>query len=342
MLMRKICMECPLCDKVHEIEERRRNATLIIKGELVDYEEIYYHCSNSKEYENEFETSKQTNANLMNARNSYRIKKGFLTSDEIVGIREKYGLSQVELAKLMGWGEATISRYESKAIQDEAYDNMLRIIKDDSLKALEYLEKNKEKFTPMKIYEIKQNIKRELDSNGKEFLARQSLKAAYAIYEDPSDLNGFTILDVEKIESTISYYAEKIANLYKVKLMKMLWYADSLAYNQRGKTITGLVYKHNKMGALPVGHNQLLTLEKVNVKEEESLNGTKYLFMKHKDVDQSCLNSDEIMILDKVISQFGNYNAQEIVDYMHEEAAYKETEPGEIISFVLTKKNRVF
>lgn len=41
--------------------------------------------------------------------------------DEIVAIRESYGLSQVDLAKLLGWGEATISRYESKAIQDEAY-----------------------------------------------------------------------------------------------------------------------------------------------------------------------------------------------------------------------------
>ena len=46
---------------------------------------------------------------------------GLLTSDEIVAIRESHGLSQADLAKLLGWGEATISRYESKAIQDEAY-----------------------------------------------------------------------------------------------------------------------------------------------------------------------------------------------------------------------------
>ena len=262
-------MECPLCDKVHEIEERRRSTTLIIKGEQVDYEEIYYYCCNSKDGENEFETSKLSSANLLNARNSYRKKKGYLTSDEIVGIREKYGLSQVELAKLLGWGEATISRYESKAIQDEAYDNMLRIIRDDSLMALEYLEKNKEKFSSLKRLEIKDNIMKELDSNGKEFLARQSLKGTYAIYEEPSVENGFTLLNIDKVESVISYYANRISSLYKVRLMKLLWYADSLAYKQYGKSITGLVYKHNKMGALPIGHNQLLTLEKVNVMEEE-------------------------------------------------------------------------
>lgn len=335
-------MECPLCDKVHEIEERRRTATLMVKGELVDYEELYYYCSNSKEEENEFETSKQSSSNLMNARNSYRLKKGLLTSNEIVGIREKYGLSQVELAKLLGWGEATISRYESKAIQDEAYDNMLRIIKDDSLKALEYLEKNQDKFAPLKRHEIRQNIMKELDSNGKEFLARQALKGTYAIYETPSVMNGFTLLDVEKLESVISYYAEKLAELYKVKLMKMLWYADAIAYRENGKSITGLVYRHNKMGALPVGHNQLITLEKVNVKEEESIYGTKYTFYRHKDVDFGNLGKEEVEILDKVVSKFKDYSTQDIVDYMHGEIAYKETTAGDIISFELAKMNRVF
>ena len=32
-LIRKIKMECPLCDKVHEIEKRTRVAKTIIKGD---------------------------------------------------------------------------------------------------------------------------------------------------------------------------------------------------------------------------------------------------------------------------------------------------------------------
>ena len=34
-LIRRIHMECPICDKVHEIEERTRITELIIKGEEV-------------------------------------------------------------------------------------------------------------------------------------------------------------------------------------------------------------------------------------------------------------------------------------------------------------------
>ena len=141
-LIRKIHMDCPLCDKTHEIEERKRLATITLKGDKVTYEERFYFCANAYEDENEFETGSMTNANLLNARNAYRVKHGLLTSDEIVAIRESYGLSQVYLSRLLCWGEATISRYESKAIQDEAYDTMLRFIKDNPLKALEFLKKN--------------------------------------------------------------------------------------------------------------------------------------------------------------------------------------------------------
>ena len=41
-LIRRIRMECPLCDKIHEIEERTRVAKIIIKGEEVNYVESYY------------------------------------------------------------------------------------------------------------------------------------------------------------------------------------------------------------------------------------------------------------------------------------------------------------
>ena len=222
MLVRKIYMECPLCDKTHEIEERKRIVTTTLKGEKVAYEEHFYFCENADEEENEFETGAMTNANLMNARNAYRVRHGLLTSDEIIDIRENYGLSQVDMARLLGWGEATISRYESKAIQDEAYDTMLRLIKDNPLQALEFLKKNADKFSDTKRQEIRLKMVKKLDSYGREYLTRQTFESEYANYTEPDDSNGFTLLNIDKIEAIISYFAKEVANLYKVKLMKML------------------------------------------------------------------------------------------------------------------------
>ena len=342
-LIRKVHMDCPLCDKTHEVEERKRFATIILKGEEVTYEERFYFCANADTDENEFETGSMTNENLLNARNAYRVNHGLLTSDEIVAIRENYGLSQVDLARLLGWGEATISRYESKAIQDEAYDTMLRLIKDNPLIALEFLKKNAVKFSAQKRAEIKAKIIEKLDSYGKEYLTRQAFEGEYADFGEPSDANGFTLLNIDKIEAVISYIAENVSNLFKVKLMKMLWYVDSLSCKRKGYAMTGMVYRHNTMGALPVGHYSLMNLEKLNVHEEESYNYDSMLHIYPTNgMDYSILSSDEKEIIDKVIKKFKNFKAKDIIDYMHEEKAYIETKPGDIIPFSLSKEIREF
>lgn len=342
-LIRKVHVSCPLCDMTHEVEERKRIATITLKGEEVSYEERFYFCANADADENEFETGAMTNANLLNARNAYRVKMGLLTSDEIVAIRESYGLSQVDLAKLLGWGEATISRYESKSIQDEAYDTMLRLIKDNPLQALEFLKKNSDKFSEVKRMDIRAKIVEKLDSYGKEFLTRQTFEGEYANFEEPSDSNGFTMLNIDKIEAMISYIAEKVNSLFKVKLMKMLWYSDVLAFIENGCSMSGMVYRHETMGALPIGHYSLMNLENLNVREEMSYN---YDTMIHVyptvDMDYSVLTDEEKNILDKVITKFKDYKTKDIVDYMHSERAYIETKSGEIIPFSLAKDIKDF
>ena len=76
MLIRKVRMDCPLCDKTHEVEERKHFTTDIIRGEKITYEERFYRCTNSDDEENEFETGFMVNENLLNAKNAYRAKHG--------------------------------------------------------------------------------------------------------------------------------------------------------------------------------------------------------------------------------------------------------------------------
>ena len=342
-VIRKVHMDCPLCDKKHDVEERKRLASITIKGDKVDYEEHFFYCINADEEEREFETGAMANENLLNARNAYRVLHGLLTSEEIVGIRESYGLSQVDLARLLGWGEATISRYESKAIQDEAYDTMLRMIKDNPLVALELLKKNADKFSETKRRLVHSKIVGKLDSYGKEYLTRQALEAEYAKFDVATDFNGFTLLNIDKIEAMISYIAESVSNLFKVKLMKMLWYGDALSFKRRGISMTGMVYRHEPMGALPVGHYSLMNLENLNIREEESNN---YDLMLHiypsKGMDYAVLTAEDRSILDDVIKKFKDYKAKDIIEYMHEETAYTKTKAGEMIPFSLAKDIREF
>ncbi|MFI3236645.1 MAG: DUF4065 domain-containing protein [Lachnospiraceae bacterium] len=341
-LVKMINMECPLCDKIHEVEERTRIAHLTIKGEEVYYEEQFYVCCNSDDEENEFENNTMTNENLLNARNAYRRKKGLLTSYEIVEIRKEYGLSQIDLARLLGWGDATISRYESKAIQDDAYDSMLRLIMNNPIQALEFLAERKEGFSEEKIHYIRGKIKEKIQGQGREYITRQALLSEYIEFGECSDFNGNTNLNIDKLEAIVSYFAMRIPALYKVKLMKLLWFTDALHYKKTDVAITGLVYCHYAMGALPIGHYALMNLERLNVYEEVSENyNSRFKVLPNNENDFSVLTGTEKEVLEVVAHKFNSFKTQEIVDYMHEEKAYRETKSGEIIPFSLAKDIRI-
>jgi putative zinc finger/helix-turn-helix YgiT family protein len=61
----------------------------------------------------------------------YRTKHGLLSGHEIRSIREHFGLTQAELARLLRLGANTVSRWESgRNVQTGAMDILLRLIRD--------------------------------------------------------------------------------------------------------------------------------------------------------------------------------------------------------------------
>lgn len=61
----------------------------------------------------------------------YRRKHGLLSADEIRSLRERFGLTQAELARLLRLGANTVSRWEAgRNAQTSAMDMLLRLIRD--------------------------------------------------------------------------------------------------------------------------------------------------------------------------------------------------------------------
>ena len=62
---------------------------------------------------------------------TYRRKHSLLSADEIRGMRERFRLTQGDLARLLRLGANTISRWEAgRNVQTAAMDVMLRMIRD--------------------------------------------------------------------------------------------------------------------------------------------------------------------------------------------------------------------
>ena len=146
-LISTIEKDCPICNKVHLLEQRKRLSQSIVKDEIVDYDEVYFLCSLTDEEDNEFVSAGIMDENLLRARDAYRQKKGLLTSNEIADIRSYYGLTQSDFSALLGWGEVTVTRYESKTIQDETYNNIMSMVYENPMFALECIDKHKDRFT---------------------------------------------------------------------------------------------------------------------------------------------------------------------------------------------------
>lgn len=147
--------------------------------------------------------------------------------------------------------------------------------------------------------------------------------------------HGNVPLSLDKVVDVIRYFAasSKVTNLYKVKLMKLMWYADALAYKRRGRVIRGLVYQALPMGAVPVAHNSIIDLKDIPCEEVDMGETNAYHFALRGECEFLALSKDDKEILDFVIDKLGKMSKNDIVAFMHSEQAYIETAPRDVIEF---------
>jgi len=118
-------MVCRICGEYHEVPTVKVTDQEVFKGKEVEFQATYLYCSNADEY---LATEDMIRRNDRALKDAYRKKAGLLTSTEIRAIRDKYGISQKDLAAVLDWGRATIARYETHQVQDRAHDDILRKI----------------------------------------------------------------------------------------------------------------------------------------------------------------------------------------------------------------------
>ncbi len=136
----------------------------------------------------------------------------------------------------------------------------------------------------------------------------------------------------------MSYFAQNSKNLYKVKLMKLLWYADALFFKRHGRSMTGLVYEHMTYGALPIGFIEIIELSAVKVVEEFIYEDISYRILPATKIDNSQFALEELRVLQTVANKFKDFKTKQIVEYMHQEKAYLETDDRQIIPYSIAKE----
>ncbi len=336
--MRTISTEkrlCECCMQEHEVKTVVVKDSNLFKGRPVSYDAVSFYCDNAGEF---FENEEMVNNNDIAMKNAYRKASGLLTAEDIVAIRNKYSISQNDFSAILGWGAKTITRYESHQVQDNAHDAILRKIDKDPEWFLYLLESSKEELSEKAYYKY-YKAGMELYNSEKDSYLKKVILSKYANISDKDEYTGRASMDFGVIVDAINYFArsKKVLSLYKVKLMKLLWYADALSFKLRDRSMTGMAYQCLPMGAVPLAHDLLIELDGIVYEEIEIGDGTAYKFVYNNYCKFDNLNDDDIDILNRVIDEFGSFSKDGIVDSMHSEVAYLKTEPNELISYEYAK-----
>jgi putative zinc finger/helix-turn-helix YgiT family protein len=118
--------KCPMCGEPTLVERsgeyRMEPPPNIPGGVIVIRDASWLHCTSCKEDILSSELDAAIN------RERYR-RMGLLPSNEIRRVREKTGLSAVDMSHLLGVGEKTYTRWENgRSLQTKASDTLIRLI----------------------------------------------------------------------------------------------------------------------------------------------------------------------------------------------------------------------
>ncbi len=118
---------CPACATT--MVEKRSALRLPVNGEEITVpSSLHLGCPKCGEVVLRFQDAKRLHEDAIAI---YRKKHGLLSADQIRAIRERFNLTQADLARLLRLGANTVSRWESgRNVQTAAMDMLLRLIRD--------------------------------------------------------------------------------------------------------------------------------------------------------------------------------------------------------------------
>ena len=118
---------CPSCATT--MKEKRGRLSLPVNGEEISVPgALHLRCPNCDEVVLRFADARRLGEDSIAV---YRKKHGLLSADGIRALRERFELTQGELARLLHLGANTISRWEAgRNVQTAAMDVLLRLIRD--------------------------------------------------------------------------------------------------------------------------------------------------------------------------------------------------------------------
>lgn len=324
-------MYCPKCEEDRTFRFEEGKETFDVRGEKIALKVPQWRCTKCGEsiVDDSFGDP------VAKAFDAYRAEHGLLTPAEIRRIREQWGLSQAAFATLLGMSQATINRYEMGSLQQEKEDELIRAC--DGREHMRSLLHRRGRL-------ITERQRRTAEATLGQTAIQRTAYWETGFYEsmpvEISKRSGFRAFDFNRYVSVVTWFCRNVSALTQTKLYKLLFYADFLAFRTSTRSITGALYRRMPYGPVPVGFSnlraQMEAEDFVVVSEVTYQNGkTGEEFTPGLRADDiACrLDENEMRVLQFVRDSLGNLTPTDISDLSHQESAWRDTPPKQIISY---------
>ena len=322
---------CPNCEDYRETKVIEKDENYTVRGQDIVVPVTVKCCCTCGEQINSDEDDQKV---LNSVYAEYRKRNDLLTPERIKNIRKEYQLSQKSFASLLGMSEATINRYEQGGLQEQTYDQLIRTYETpDSMRDL--LKRRGEVLSDWQLKRVIQTLEGEVtpDSGNIMELGKENW---FSTTQELSELTGYRLFEYKRFAAAILWFCKKWNGVFLTKLNKLIFYTDFQNYRTTTVSLTGTSYRRVPFGPVPCVYEAPLSrMEFENLLINSSPDEEKKFYEPGPNAHLIDIEftPEEFKILEQVATELGGLTATQISRRSHEEAAWKDTEDRQLISY---------
>jgi len=277
----------------------------------------FYRCADTGE---QFTTTESDEVWYAQLHNQYCRKYGIPYQDEIVAVREKYGLSAAKMSAILGFGPNQWRKYEQEEIPNVSNGRMIRSIMNPKV-MLDMVESAREVLTEKEYDKIRVRVQQLVADSDRHHIEQYEMGRVYAVARGQE--NGFAPLSLERLKNVMLYVLEHCEEVWETKMNKLLFYIDFLSYKERGVAMTGLCYRAIDFGPVPerwervYGQFDELGFMACSVGDFEG-----NVLVARAKADVSLFSEEELGVMERVCSSLGGCSSRRLSELSHQEQGW--------------------
>lgn len=288
------------------------------RGEKFNCIHLAYRDDESGE---EFTTTESDTVWFNQVTNQYRERHGIPYTDEIIALRERYGVSAAKMSLILGFGANQYRLYEDGEVPSESNGKMIRGAMNPRV-FLDLVQSSRNQLSEREYDKITAHVEKVIADSSS---WKNDSWAANLLFRSNRGLqNGFAPQSALRLKNLLLYVLGYMGEVFQTKMNKVLFYIDFLSYREHGMSISGLAYNAIDFGPVPQRWDRVYSAfdevvpQPRMVYEQESI----ALTTCYK-ADMSCFNEQELAVIDSVCEKLKDLSAHEISDMSHKESAWR-------------------